>query len=442
MILKEKDIKKLLEKIISGNRVKELELGLSSSETGSTRFANNAVNTNGVYNRLNLYAQVFKGKKKGIATASELCEEKIKEAIRRAERLAEVAPEDPERMPLLGHQTYPRIPPLYYKETAEFTPGERVDTILSVIKRARKERLEAAGFFESSAGASGYMNSQGLFYYFIYSRAYFSNTIRGEGGSGWASAEEEDVRRLRPEVLASRALKKARESRNARQVEPGKYTVVLEPAAVADLVWFLLYNFTAREADEGRNFLSRPNGGNKLGEKLFSSKVTVYSDPSFPENPAFPVGEDGLPRGKRVWVEKGVVKNLVYTRYWAEQKKREPISFPANLIMEGGRDSVEDLIKATKRGVLVTRLWYIRDLNPMLLLLTGLTRDGVFWIENGKVQYPIKNFRFNESPVGVLDNVEAMSKPVRTVGGETGQTAFVPALKVKEFNFSSLSDAI
>ncbi len=442
MILQEKDIKALLENIIAQNPEKELNVGISSNETGSTRFANNAITTNGVYNTLNLYVAVTKGKKRGIALINELNRDKINEAVLRADTLADVAPENPELMPSLGPQSYPKIPPVYFQKTADFSPGQRAEAIIAAIEKAKKQNVMAAGFFETSSSASGSLNSKGLYYYLTASRAYYSNTIRSEGGSGWASADDENVDKVSTGELSDRALRKALDSRNAKPLAPGKYTVILEPAAAADMVWFLLYNFTAREADEGRSFLSLAEGKNRLGEKLVSSKITITSDPAFPEIPAFPIGEDGLPQKKTFWIEKGVVKNLAYTRFWAQKMGKEPVAFPPNIIMEGENHTLEELIKSTKKGVLVSRFWYIRDLNPMILLLTGLTRDGTFLIENGKVSHPVNNFRFNESPVNVLKNVEMMSKPVRAVGGEVGQSAFVPALKVKDFNFSSISDAV
>jgi predicted Zn-dependent protease len=442
MILQEKDIKGLLENIIAQNPGKELDVGISSSETGSTRFANNAITTNGVYSTLNLYVAVTKGKKRGIALVNELSGDKINEAVARADTLADVAPENSELMPSLGPQTYPKIPPVYFQKSADFSPGERADAIIAVIDKAKKNNVTAAGFFETGSYASGSLNSKGLYYFLTASRAYYSNTIRSEGGSGWASADDENVEKVSPGGLSDRALRKALDSRNAKPLAPGKYTVILEPAAAADMVWFLMYNFSAREADEGRTFLSLGEGKNRLGEKLVSSKITIASDPAFPEIPAFPIGEDGLPQGKTAWIEKGVVKNLSYTRFWAQKMGKEPVGFPPNIIMEGENHTLEELIKSTERGVLVSRFWYIRDLNPMILLLTGLTRDGTFLIENGKVRHPVNNFRFNESPVNILKNVEMMSRPVRIVGGEVGQSAFVPALKVKDFNFSSVSDAV
>lgn len=442
MILQEKDIKGLLENIIAQNPGKELEVGISSRETGSTRFADNAITTNGVYNELNLYVAVTKGKKRGIALVNELSRDKINEAVARADTLADVAPENSELMPSLGPQTYPKIPPVYYQKSADFSPGERADAILAVVEKAKKNNVTAAGFFETGSNASGSLNSKGLYYFLTASRAYYSNTIRSEGGSGWASADDENVEKVSTEGLSDRALRKALDSRKAKPLAPGKYTVILEPAAAADMVWFLLYNFSAREADEGRTFLSLGEGKNRLGETLVSPKITIFSDPAFPEIPAFPIGEDGLPQSKTAWVEKGVVRNLSYTRFWAQKMNKEPVGFPPNIIMEGENHTLEDLIQSTKKGVLVSRFWYIRDLNPMILLLTGLTRDGTFLIENGKISHPVNNFRFNESPVNVLKNVEMMSRPVRAVGGEVGQSAFVPALKVRDFNFSSVSDAV
>ena len=195
----------------------------------------------------------------------------------------------------------------------------------------------------------------------------------------------------------------------------------------------------ARSADEGRNFFADKDGKNKLGQKVFPDFVNIISDPSLPEAPGFPWSQDGLPAQRTSWIENGVVKNLRYSRYWAQKQGKTPIS-PSNVLMRGGTGSLDDLISTTERGILVTRFWYIRDVDPMTMLLTGLTRDGTFWIENGKIARSIKNFRFNESPVAMLKNIEAMSASVRMQNG--GSANLIPALKVKDFTFSSLSDAV
>jgi predicted Zn-dependent protease len=444
MIRDEREIKGLLQDILAAYPGKTMGIGISGHETSSTRFANNAVTTNGSYDRLEVYVELFKGKKRGIANGNQLHKEGIREIVEKADALANVAPENPEAMPLLGAQSYPSVPNLYHRSTAECPPARKIDAIIHVVEKAKKNKLEAAGFFETTAGFSAYCNSQGLYYYFPSTRCYFSNTLRGRaGGSGWAAADEENVDRLPVGSLGERAVRKALLSRAPRPLPAGKYTVILEPAAVADMVWYLLYNFTAREADEGRSCMSLADGKNRLGEKMVSPLVNLFSDPALAEVPVVPTGDDGLPQKRTAWIENGMIRNLIYTRFWAEKQGRAPVSFPSNIAMAGeDRNTLDDLIRATKKGVLISRFWYIRDLNPMILLLTGLTRDGTFLIENGKIRHPVNNFRFNESPINLLRNVEMMSRPQRAVGGETGQSALVPGLKVREFNFSSISDAV
>ena len=205
----------------------------------------------------------------------------------------------------------------------------------------------------------------------------------------------------------------------------------------------MIGEFDARSADEGRSFLSKPGGGNKLGTKLVSDKVSIFSDPEHSAAPGAIYSTDGLPAKKRQWVKDGVVEALMYSRFWAKKQNREPVPFPSNLIMEGGKVSMDDMIADTRKGVLVTRFWYIREVDPQTLLLTGLTRDGTFLIENGKISRPIKNFRFNESPVNMLNNVVAISPSERATGSEIeGWPISVPSLLVKDFTFSSLSDAV
>lgn len=193
---------------------------------------------------------------------------------------------------------------------------------------------------------------------------------------------------------------------------------------------------------KGEVFLSKPGGKTKLGEKMVDERVTIYSDPQNPELPTSTWNGDGRPQEKIAWIEKGVMKNLYYSRYWAQQKNVKAIPSPDAVIMEGGTASIEDLIKSTERGILITRLWYIRQVDSQTLLYTGLTRDGTFYIENGQIKFPVKNFRFNESPIIMLNNLEALGKPERTVSGESNNHALIPPLKIKDFTFTSLSDAV
>jgi predicted Zn-dependent protease len=260
-------------------------------------------------------------------------------------------------------------------------------------------------------------------------------------GSGYATSDVTDVAKLSTKISTEIAMQKAMASSKARALEPGKYTVILEPAALVSnvdtsLMVALVRSMDARSADEGRSFLSKKGGGTRLGEKLFDERVTIYSDPTNSEVPGGAFVGDGRPQEKVTWIEKGVVKNMPYTRYWAEKKGVKAIPPGGNFIMEGGTQSLADMIKGTEKGILVTRLWYIRPVDPQTLLYTGLTRDGTFYIENGQIKFPVKNFRFNESPVIMLNNLEAMGKPVR-MGGN-----LVPPLKIRDFTFTSLSDAV
>jgi predicted Zn-dependent protease len=225
-------------------------------------------------------------------------------------------------------------------------------------------------------------------------------------------------------------------------IEPGRYTVILEPQAVGDLVQLMGFALAARSADEGRSAFSKQGGGNKIGEKLVDSRVTIFSDPQDPELLAQPYDGQGLPLARQVWIENGVLKQLVYSRFWAQKQGKTPTGVPSSVKMVGGTTSMDDMIKSTPRGVLVTRLWYLRQVDPRTILYTGLTRDGTFLIENGKLTKSIKNFRFNESPLFLLNNLEALGPSVRLGGTEAGGAVVMPAIKAKDFNFTSLSDAV
>jgi predicted Zn-dependent protease len=281
------------------------------------------------------------------------------------------------------------------------------------------------------------MNSSGLFAYNKSTDSDFTVTMRTNDGtgSGWVSRDYNDITKFDASEASKIAMEKALMSKEAKAIEPGKYTVILEPAASADLLRNMFSSFDARRADEGRSFMSK-DGGNKLGQKIVDERVNIWSDPLHPEVPTATWNGEGQALKKMSWIENGVVKNLSYSRFWAEQKGVSPVPYPSNFIMEGGSASLEDLIKDTKRGILVTRLWYIRSVDPQTLLYTGLTRDGTFYIENGKIKHPVKNFRFNESPIIMLNNLETLGKQVRMNGN------LIPYMKVRDFTFTSLSDAV
>ncbi len=304
--------------------------------------------------------------------------------------------------------------------------------------------MVAAGFLEDQKGYSAMMNSKGLFAYYKSTNVNFSLTVRTEDGtgSGYVAKGYSDVNKLDTAAATKIAMQKSLGSKGARALEPGKYTVILEPTAAVVLLENIYFDMDARSADEGRSFFSKPGGKTKLGEKIVDERVTFFSDPTHPELPASSWSGDGMPQEKLMWIDKGVVKNLSYSRYWAKEKGVKPVPFPNNMIMTGGTATLEEMIKSTQRGILVTKLWYIRSVDPQTLLQTGLTRDGTFYIEDGKIKYPIKNFRFNESPIIMLNNLEMLGKTERVVSTESNQNYMVPPMKIREFTFSSLSDAV
>ncbi|HVU57397.1 MAG TPA: TldD/PmbA family protein [Puia sp.] len=442
-ILSKDEAQQLLKKVLGYSKAEECQVSLTGSDGGNIRYARNSVSTAGDISQLTLVVNSIYGKKSGIATIDEFDDASLEKVVRRAEELAQLAPENPEHMPLLGPQDFPESI-TYVPATAAITPDTRADAVAKSIQTCKDANLQAAGYLENTTSFNATINSKGLFAYNKGTDVVFTVTTRNEEGtgSGYAARGYNDVSKLDTLSATKIATSKANGSIGAKAIEPGKYTVILEPVAVAYLLESLFFGLDARSADEGRSFMSKAGGGNRLGEQLMDTKVNIYSDPFNTELPSATWNGEGQLLTKRNWIEKGVVKNLSYSRFWADKKKVDPVPGPSNVIMDGGTATLEELIKSTEKGILVSRLWYIRMVDPQTLLLTGLTRDGTFYIENGEVKFPIKNFRFNESPVIMLNNVEALGKPERSISVESYRSYLVPPIKARDFTFSSLSDAV
>lgn len=442
-MITEETAKKLLTKVLSFSKADECECNLNGRSAGNIRYARNTVSTAGEESDVVLIVQSTFGKRVGAATINEFDDASLEKVVRRSEQLAKLAPENKEYMPVFGKQEYLDTPS-YAPSTASVTPADRADAAGASIMPSKKNKMVSSGFLEEEVTFAAIMNNKGLFAYNTATNVDFSVTIRTEDGkgSGWASQDVTDVKKLDTAKVSQIAIQKAAGSVDAKEMEPGKYTVILEPAASVQLLQNMGRSFSQRTADEGRSFLSNKleegeeGPTNKLGQKMFDERVHIYSDPQHPEVPTAPFGQDGYPRKRVDWIKDGVVTNMPNSPYWAKKTGMPYIPFGGNMIMAGGDESLEDMIQNTRRGVLVTRLWYIRALDPQTLLYTGLTRDGTFYIENGKIKYPIKNFRFNESPIVMLNNIEALGKPVRINGN------MIPPMKIRDFTFSSLSDAV
>ncbi|WP_428152008.1 TldD/PmbA family protein [Brevundimonas sp.] len=442
-IMTEAEAKTILDKVIALSTADECTAQLGGSIDGNIRFALNNVSTSGVVTDTQLGVQVAFGKRVGTATINEFSDEALARVVRRAEDLAKLAPENPEFMPAVQRQTY-RASNTWDAATAAITPENRAEIARASIDPCKSQNLIAAGFLNDSAGFTAFANSNGNFGYQRGTDLNYTCTVRTEDGkgSGWVGRSLQNAGDFNVDSDIQVAMRKASASAEAQALEPGKYTVILEPAAAAGLISFMFNFFGARAADEGRSFLSKPGGGNKIGEQVFDPRVTFTADPWHEECPVLPWDGDGLPRERINFVEDGKVTNLNYGRYWAEKQGKEANATPGNLIMSGGTKSIAELVRETERGILVTRTWYIRMVDPQTVLLTGLTRDGTFYIENGELKYPLKNFRFNESPVIMLNNIDELGRPVRVAGDESSLSMMIPPMRLRDFTFTSLSDAV
>ncbi|HSU13781.1 TldD/PmbA family protein [Longimicrobium sp.] len=424
----------------------DARVNLQSATHGNTRFARNQVSTAGDAYDATLTVTTAFGKKTASATTNRFDEESLRSVVQTAERLARLVPEDPEYLGELGAQQYPRTSG-YFESTANLTPEQRAAAVNAITRPAEAQGLISTGFLDIVTGSTAVATKKGLFAYDTSTVSNLTTTVRTPDGtgSGWAGGAANDWTRMNPAEMADRAIRKAQLSRNPRAVEPGKWTVILEPTAVANIVQLMAGSMDARQADEGRSFFSKAGGGNKIGEKFLDQRVTLVSDPASGIAPVSAFSNQGLPNRRMVWVENGVLRNLQYSRFWAQRQNREPTGFADGFEMAGGNSTIEEMIRSTERGLLVTRFWYIRAVDPRTILYTGLTRDGTFLIENGQITSAAKNLRWNESPIFMLNNVEAMSAPVRVSANESGDAdgpVVVPAVKAHDFTFTSLSDAV
>jgi predicted Zn-dependent protease len=434
----------LIDKIIKMSKADGITVTIDSGYQADLRFAANQVSTAGGVTRSQIVVDSAFGNRHAAATTNDVSDDSLRRVVEQSETLAKLSPEDPETMPPLGPQSYTGVNG-YFESTADLTPEERARAALTALEPARKAGdLKAAGFIIVNAGADAVGNRNGMFAYNRGTIANYTLTVRTNDGtgSGWAGAEHPDWARLDFGAISTRAIEKARLSRNPVAVEPGRYTVIMEPQAVGDLVQLMEFYLGARESDEGRSPFTKQGSGNKVGEKIVDNRVTIFSDPRDPDLLSQPYDGEGLPLGRQMWVENGVLKQLYYTRFWGQKQNKPATGFPSSVKMQGGPTSMEDMIKSTDRGILVTRLWYLREVDPRTILYTGLTRDGTFLIENGKLTKAVKNFRFNDSPLFMLNNIEAIGPAVRIAGTEAGGAVVMPPIKARDFNFTSLSDAV
>jgi PmbA protein len=447
------------------NRIKkhstaeEVEVLFSGGKSALTRFANNIIHQNVAEENYVVSVRTAFGRRTARSTTNKLDDESLRRVVQSSEKLARVQHPDPDLLPMpdscgtgAPREGFSR----HFAETAAVTPTQRAETVKKIVAIAEKHRLTTAGIVSTSESVEGVFNSRGLADWHTQTSSEISITMLASDSSGWQKANSPNVSNLDGAVLAEIAARKAFESASPREISPGKYTVILEPAAVLDIIGFMFFDFGGLSILDQRSFLN-----NRVGTKLFGDNINIWDDVAHPMQSGTPFDGEGVCRQKVQLVENGVVKRLVYARATAEKMKRseykdkvgpiEPTGHgfpipnemgeaPMNIVFGASPEpmSVDQMVASTERGVLVTRLWYIREVDPYEKILTGMTRDGTFYIEDGKIHHGVRNFRFNQSLIQMLSNVEAMGTLVRASGEESFDMV-VPAMKVGEFNFTEVT---
>jgi len=434
---------RITEAVMKLSTLPECTVTVTSEEEAYTRFANNGITTAALSLRHNVNVTAVREGRAGTSSTNDLDESSLRAVVRRAEELAAIAPPNPERQPALGPQQYPAMP-AFDERTASARSPEMIPHIKTIISAAQARKLVAAGLIERTHTTTAIANKTGLFGYHESADAGLTSTIRMADGSssGWAGHPATRLGEIDSARVAATAIDKCMRWKNPQRIDPGNYTVVLEPTAAGDLVRLIAPGFAARAAEEGRTFLSKRGGGTRLGEKMFPEFITLRTDPFDPRMASSPWTNELAPTRAVKWIDQGVVANHSYDRYWASRSGKQPTpGVGAALILDGGAASLDELIAGVERGLLVTHFWYIRFVNQQTLQQTGLTRDGLFLIGNGKIAAAVTNFRFNESPVRLLQNATKLGPSIRIRGLEGG-IMIAPSIVATDFPFTSVSDAV
>jgi PmbA protein len=452
----------IFERLKKFSTADEIEAYFYGGHSALTRFANNVIHQNVAEQNYGVSVRTAFGGRTARASTNKLDDASLKRVIAASESLAKVQQPDSDLLPVPtpperdAANVSKNPQSRHFAQTAAISPEDRASGVKKIVDAAERHKLTTAGIFSSSESIEGIFNSRGLTDWHTQTSAEISITMLAKDSSGWQKANSPDVRNLDPAVLADIAVRKAINSAAPREVPAGKYTVILEPAAVLDIVGFMFWDFGGQALLDERSFLN-----NRVGTQLFGQNINIHDDASHPLQSGAPFDGEGMRRQRVPLVEKGIVKSVVYARGTAAKMKKSELAskagpveptghgfllpnemgeMPVNIVFgePANPQSVDQMIASTDRGILVTRLWYIREVDPYEKILTGMTRDGTFFIENGKLAGGLRNFRFNESLIHMLSNVEAMGVPIRASGEESFDMV-VPAMKVNDFNFTEVT---
>lgn len=450
----------IFERVKKHSTADEVEALVYGGKSALTRFANNVIHQNVAEENYSVSVRTVFAGRTARATTNKLDDESLKRVVQASESLARVQHPDPDLLPMPdageGARATRAYPSRHFAQTAALTPDLRAGAVKKIVQVATRHKLTTAGIFSCSESVEGIFNSRGLNGWHTQTSSEISITMLAADSSGWQKANSPDVSLLDPNALAEISARKAVESASPREIPPGKYTVILEPAAVLDMAGFMFWDFGGLSILDQRSFLN-----NRVGTQIFGANINIWDDAAHPLQSGTPFDGEGMPRQRVHLVENGVVKRMVYARATAKKMAQSeykdkvgPVAAtghgfslpnemgeaPMNIVFGTPADpkTLDQMIASTERGVLVTRLWYIREVDPYEKILTGMTRDGTFLVQGGKVRHGILNFRFNESLIHMLSNVEAMGTPVRASGEESFDMV-APSMKVRDFNFTEVT---
>jgi len=441
-MLSEARCREIFEVIQRASQADEVEVLLEATQSALTRFANNTIHQNVAEEGIHVSVRTQLDGRTARATTNKTDADSLRRVAVQAAESARWQPQNPDLLPLPGPQSYQSVD-RFCEQTAALAPDARAEAVGKVVARAQRHKLTAAGILSNSATTQALLNSRDLFAHHRETKAEFSVTFL-DGGSGWAKGNFTSVHDLDVEELAARACEKALANREPQELAPGRYTVILEPAAVLDLVGFLFYDFAGTAVLDKRSCFT-----DQVGKKVFGDNISIFDDVYHRWQAGAPWDGEGIPRQSVQLVERGVLKNLVYARHTAKKMNAQPTGHgfplpnefgeaPMNLVFAGGTTSLEEMIAATERGVLVTRLWYIREVDPFAKILTGMSRDGIFYVEGGQVKQAVRNLRFNQSLKEMLNQVEMLGPAVRAAGEESFEMV-VPPMRVANFHFTEVA---
>jgi PmbA protein len=441
-------IKQIADGILARSTADQTEVVILAGDEYLTRFANSTIHQNVAETDAEVRIRVVLGTRIGVATTNNLDDGALAQTLENALAIARLQPENPGFKSLPEPQSLPQVT-AFSDATANCAPEQRAKGVGAVCLMAREAGLVASGAFTTAVLELGVANSLGVFAYYPTTYADINTVIMSDTSAGYASALALDVNDLDFEAIGREAVEKCQHSQNPRALDPGEYAVILEPYAVQDFVMMMTWTgFGAVALQEGRSFMA-----GKIGQQIVDPRISIWDDGLNPAGIPLPFDFEGVPKQRVELIDKGVARGVVYDSYRAGKEEGKASTghalpapnpmgpAPLNLFFAPGEATLQDMIQSTERGIYVTRFHYTRPVEPKQVIITGMTRDGTFLIENGEIAYPVKNLRFTQGYLEALNQVAMIGRQPRLLSGMGGLSRHsVPALKVEKFNFTGVTE--